>query len=81
MANQERETAIASEQLLITASDLARLLHVSCRTLWRLNSAGRVPVPVRFGGTVRWRMDEIRKWIADGCPIRQSRENEVRRRH
>jgi predicted DNA-binding transcriptional regulator AlpA len=80
MANHEPETAIAAEQLLITASDLAHLLHISCRTLWRLNSADRVPVPVRLGNSVRWRIDEIRKWIADGCPNCKSRENKSLRR-
>jgi predicted DNA-binding transcriptional regulator AlpA len=53
--------------LLITASKLAALLEVSTRTLWRLRSAGRLPEPVRLGGAVRWRRDDILKWITDGC--------------
>jgi predicted DNA-binding transcriptional regulator AlpA len=53
--------------LLITAADLARLLQVSTRTLWRLLSKGELPEPVRFAGTVRWRLQEIKNWIADGC--------------
>lgn len=57
-----------SDPLLIPAAEVARLLQVSTRTLWRQLSAGRVPRPVRFGGTVRWRIDEVRKWIAEGCP-------------
>jgi predicted DNA-binding transcriptional regulator AlpA len=62
----------AQEPLLITALELARLLHVSLRTLWRLNSAGKVPTPVRLGASVRWRSDEVRQWIAEGCPTRKS---------
>jgi excisionase family DNA binding protein len=53
--------------LLITASKLAALLGISTRTLWRLRSAGRLPEPVRLGGAVRWRREDIQKWIADGC--------------
>ena len=53
--------------LLITASKLAALLEISTRTLWRLQSAGRLPEPVRLGGAVRWRREDIQKWIADGC--------------
>lgn len=68
------------EPLMVTAHELARMLHVSVRTLWRMRSAGHVPSPVRFGAAVRWRLDEIRKWIADGCPKRQARENERLRR-
>jgi excisionase family DNA binding protein len=60
--------------LLITAVELARLLHVSTRTLWRLLSAGHVPAPLRFGGAVRWRVDEIKKWIADGCQMSSRRQ-------
>lgn len=67
------------EPLLITALELARLMRVSTRTLWRLRSAGELPEPVRFGGAVRWRFDEIRKWIADGCPRPQARENDSRK--
>jgi excisionase family DNA binding protein len=56
-----------SEPLLVTAVELARLLKISTRTLWRQLSAGKIPKPVRFGGTVRWRLEEIHKWITDGC--------------
>jgi len=52
---------------LITARKLAQLLEVSTRTLWRLRSAGRLPAPVRLGGAVRWRLDEVQEWIAGGC--------------
>ena len=53
--------------LLITASKLAALLEISTRTLWRLRSAGRLPEPVRLGGAVRWRREDIQNWIAGGC--------------
>ena len=55
------------QPLLITARKLAQLLGVSTRTLWRLRSAGRLPEPMRLGGAVRWRFDEVREWIAGGC--------------
>jgi predicted DNA-binding transcriptional regulator AlpA len=43
-------------------------MGVSERTLWRLVSAGRIPVPVRIGRNTRWQMAEIRHWIELGCP-------------
>jgi predicted DNA-binding transcriptional regulator AlpA len=67
-----------AEPLLITAAEFARLLQISTRTLWRLRSAGELPEPVRFGGAVRWRLEEIRKWIGDGCPLPQARKNDKR---
>ena len=54
--------------LLLTASQLAKTLNLSERTLWRLRSAGKLPKPVRIAGSVRWRFDEITIWIESGCP-------------
>lgn len=63
------------EPLLIAACDLAAMLNISPRTLWRLKSGGLLPEPVRFGGAVRWRLDEIRNWVASGCPPPDRRDN------
>jgi len=54
--------------LLVTADVVAAMLNVSERTLWRLLSAGKVPQPVRFGRSTRWRTAEVRDWIERGCP-------------
>jgi excisionase family DNA binding protein len=69
-----------AEPLLIPAAEFARLLQISKRTLWRQLSAGQIPRPVRFGGTVRWRLEEIREWISMGCPFPKARENDGRRK-
>lgn len=53
---------------LIAADQLATMLDVSTRTVWRLLSTGRIVQPIRIGGSVRWRLDEVREWIAKGCP-------------
>ncbi len=60
------DTLIAAE--LINGKQLAALLAVSERTLYRLKSTGELPAPVVLGGSVRWRLAEIRGWIAKGCP-------------
>lgn len=62
----EDQSAIAAE--LINGKQLAALLAVSERTLYRLKSTGELPAPVVLGGSVRWRLAEIRGWIAKGCP-------------
>ena len=54
--------------LLLSAEQLARLLQVSKRTLWRLRSAGRLPEPLVLGCSVRWRAAEIESWVLAGCP-------------
>ncbi|MDZ4852068.1 MAG: helix-turn-helix domain-containing protein [Pirellulaceae bacterium] len=53
---------------LITATQLADLLSISERTLYRLKSTGRLPSPLTLGGSVRWRLTDVRDWIAKGCP-------------
>ena len=54
--------------VLLTADEVAAMLGVSERTLWRLLSAGKVPQPVRFGRNTRWREMQVREWIERGCP-------------
>lgn len=53
---------------LVNARELAKLLSVSERTLYRLKSTGELPPPILLGGSVRWRLSEIRQWIGNGCP-------------
>src|SRR5262245_14264127 len=65
------------EPLLLAATAAARLCAVSLASWYRLVSAGRTPAPVRLGGSVRWRAEELRAWIAGDCPSR--REWEARR--
>ncbi|MGO9597026.1 MAG: helix-turn-helix transcriptional regulator [Isosphaeraceae bacterium] len=54
---------------LLNAEEVAAMLGVSERTLWRLLSAGRVPKPVRFGRSTRWRLADVEEWINRGCPV------------
>lgn len=62
------ETKAANVGVLLTAKGLAAMLNVSARTIRRLVAAGRLIPPVKFGGSVRWRLDEVRDWIKSGCP-------------
>jgi predicted DNA-binding transcriptional regulator AlpA len=63
-----------AQSLLVSALQVAELLAVSCRTVWRLDSGGRLPRPVKIGGQTRWRRSEIENWIAAGCPTRDNWE-------
>jgi excisionase family DNA binding protein len=53
---------------LIRSTELAEMLGVHPRTISRMLSSGRIIQPIRLGGSVRWRLDEVEQWIADGCP-------------
>lgn len=67
--------APADEAALLRPTDFARLLAVSLRTLWRLRSAGRLPSPIRLGGSIRWSRTEVEAWIAAGCPASPARNS------
>lgn len=58
----------AADRVMINARQLAVILQVSPRQVWRMLSAKRVPQPIRIGNVVRWRMAEVEQWIVAGCP-------------
>jgi len=60
------------EPLLLSARDLAAMLRLGLRTVRSMDAAGKLPAPVRVGGSVRWRLDEIRAWLDAGCPAREA---------
>ena len=60
--------APSNEPILITSTELAHMMSISLRSLWRLRSAGKLPEPVRLGGSVRWRREQLLDWIDSGCP-------------
>ncbi|RJP30925.1 MAG: DNA-binding protein [Phycisphaerales bacterium] len=64
MSDRTNETG----PLLLTAADVAKLLRLSRRSVLKLRSRGAIPEPVRLGRSVRWRREELARWIAAGCP-------------
>jgi predicted DNA-binding transcriptional regulator AlpA len=70
----DRALTAIEEPLLIGRQRLSVLLDVGRRTVTRMNAAGLLPRPVRVSGSVRWRLDEIRAWVAAGCPTRKEWE-------
>jgi len=59
---------------LLNAKSLAGLLSLSKRQIFRLNSCGKIPAPIRIGGSVRWANSTIESWIDMGCPDRKTFE-------
>ena len=60
------------EGLLLKAPAAAVLCSVSLRTWRAWDAAGRIPLPVRVGRSTFWRADELRAWVAAGCPDRET---------
>ena len=60
--------------LVVDARRLARLLCAGIRTVRTWDAAGKLPKPIRIGGRVVWRVDEIRAWLDAGAPNRDEWE-------
>lgn len=54
--------------LLVPVRTVAKLMQVSTRTVWRKLSAHELIEPRRIGSIVRWHLEELKAWIARGCP-------------
>ncbi len=53
---------------------VAEKLDCSPRHVYRMADAGRMPAPRRLASLVRWDLEEIDRWIANGCkPVRQAK--------
>jgi predicted DNA-binding transcriptional regulator AlpA len=51
---------------LLDAASTSRLLGISEASLYRLKSAGRLPAPIRLGGSAsltRWRREDLMAWL------------------
>ncbi len=71
MVKQKQEQVNQTQQpLAVSARELAGMLGISLRQVWRLNSTGKLPKPIRLGGSVKWRRDEIVAWLGQNCPDR-----------
>ena len=50
---------------------VAEKLDCSPRHVYRMADAGRMPAPLRLASLVRWDLEEIDRWIVEGCPSRR----------
>ena len=63
-----------NEIQLLTAKKLGVRLSLSKRQIFRLNACGKLPKPIRIGGSVRWAESTIAQWLKAGAPDRTSFE-------
>lgn len=66
-----RTSPAHANRIAISASELAEQLGVSKRHIERLDAQGKLPAPARIGHAKRWPVDEIDKWLHEGCPNRE----------
>lgn len=60
-------TEMAEQVRLLNVQAVAEMLNVSDRHVYRLADGGRMPRPVKLGGSIRWDRKLIENWIDGGC--------------
>jgi predicted DNA-binding transcriptional regulator AlpA len=61
------ESGIHADRLL-KVKEVAYILGISERSVWRKRSAGEIPDREKIGGSARWLQSKIYGWLANGCP-------------
>ena len=58
-------------EALLNCRQVAQLLGLSVRSVYRLRDGQKMPRPVRVGTLLRWRESDLRQWLDAGCPRTQ----------
>lgn len=56
--NKEQET-----RLLLKVEQVAKMLGLSERSVWRLTSTGEIPAPIKLGRSRRWSRKTIEDFV------------------
>ena len=71
---EQRPAFPVLEQLLVPTPEAARACGISEASWFRLKAAGKTPAPVRLGGKVLYRIEDLKLWVLLGCPPRREFE-------
>ncbi|MCL2639496.1 MAG: helix-turn-helix domain-containing protein [Phycisphaerales bacterium] len=52
------------QPLVLQVKQVAKLLNLSERTIWRLASTGEIPRPIGFGRSRRWSHKSLEQFVA-----------------
>jgi len=58
-----KKLARKEEEMLLNVREVAEMLGVSERSVWRWSATGILPPGIKIGGCVRWPEETIRRWI------------------
>ena len=68
MSTATEIAATKLQRLALPCRDVAELLGVSERQIWRLTSAGELPLPARVGQRARWDYETVMRWWRERQP-------------
>lgn len=70
LTTEKHFVPLAVEPMLLTDKQLAAVLSISPAHVHSLDNQGKLPKAVNLGKSKRWRTQEIRDFVAAGCPDR-----------
>jgi predicted DNA-binding transcriptional regulator AlpA len=65
----------ATESEMLTANEVATMLAIGVRSVWRKSQDGRLPPPIKMTGSTRWSKSTIRDWIAEQAKVVRGKTN------
>lgn len=78
--NREQAANSAIESEMLTVKDVAAMLSIGVRSVWRKAQDGRLPPPIKMTGSTRWPKTSLQDWIADQSIAAKSKQAPRRRR-
>jgi predicted DNA-binding transcriptional regulator AlpA len=63
-----KNTISKETSLLVKAQELAEMLSVSTRHIWRMKASGKLPRAIEIGNCVRGKLLDISIWLSMDCP-------------
>ena len=61
----------STEKIVLTADECAAVLGISRSTWYQMFQGGKTPIGVKLNRCRRWSSEELKKWVAAGCPPRR----------
>jgi predicted DNA-binding transcriptional regulator AlpA len=63
--NPRNANTPAIDREMLTVEDVAAMLAIGVRSVWRKSQDGRLPPPIRMTGSTRWAKSTLQGWIAE----------------
>lgn len=58
-------SSVSIESEMLTAGEVATMLSIGVRSVWRKAQDGRLPPPIKMTGSTRWVKSTLHDWIAE----------------
>lgn len=61
----------ATTREMLTVAEVAAMLSIGVRSVWRKSQDGRLPPPIKMTGSTRWAKSTIQDWLAEKASAAQ----------